>query len=63
MNLIENWILEVLEESEISSPIKDNRKWVFVKTRENSYGNECVREHYYPIEMWEEIKRKGYYLG
>jgi len=63
MNLIENWILEVLEESEIPSPIKDNRKWVFVKTKEDSYGSECIRENIYPAEEWEEIKKKRYYLG
>ena len=65
MNLTTNYIEEVYKEISIPNPEWDdkNRDWVHAYYRTNCCGNEQDKDMIYPVERWEEIKEKGYYIG
>lgn len=65
MNLIEHYITKIFYEKPFPTPKFDeqNRKWVYVEFECNCYGRIACRRNIYPIDEWEEIKKKGYFLG
>lgn len=68
MNLVENYLEEVLEVKECDEEWTKTKewakgnKWLRVKARWNCYGRKETCVKLYTVEQWEEIKRKGYEL-
>lgn len=63
MNLLKHYIKDILEETRIKAPEWSNDKWVKVKMIINCYGNVETVENIYLVDVWENIKKKGYYMG
>lgn len=65
MNVLEHYILEVYEETPIKAPYfdKSGRSWVKVEFKCDCYGTSMIVEDYYPVDEWNEIKERGYYIG
>lgn len=65
MNLLECYIVEVFEETPIKTPDFDHtsQPWVKVKYKYNCYGVHTVTVDYFPLDRWNKIKERGYYMG
>lgn len=65
MNLLEHYILKVYEETPIKTPSFDrsDREWLKVKFKCCCYGISTIVDDYYPVDEWNEIKERGYYMG
>ena len=57
MNLLEIWIDEIISEEELENEM------VRVKATYVCWGAKDTKERIYPKNYWEQIKKKGYYLG
>ena len=65
MNLLEYHIKEIYKEISIKKPDWDNknRNWVHAYYKTECYGIIEDKDMIYPVDVWEEIKERGYYLG
>lgn len=65
MNLLKKHIVKVYKEVPLNKLDWDdkNREWVHAYYRISCYGIEKNENMIYPIDEWEEIKERGYYLG
>ena len=66
MNLVEVYLEEVHKVTPSHEEWCDefpNLKFVKVEATWGSYGRSFKREDIYNSEIWEEIKKVGYYLG
>ncbi len=71
MNLLECYIIKVLEERPLNQDELNEFKkffgeeandFVFVKWEYDCYGSHEIIEEYYPKEKWDSIVKKGYEL-
>ena len=65
MSLDKHYILEVYKEIPYEPDVELSRgkKWVHAYYRIECNGNIRDGDMVYPIDKWEEIKERGYYLG
>lgn len=57
LNLLEIWIDEIISEEELENEM------IRVKATYVCWGAKETKERIYPKNYWEQIKKKGYYLG
>ena len=65
MNLVEVYIIKIFYEKPYPTPKFDEQKrdQILVKYEYNCYGQVGYKKSIYPVDEWEEIKKKGYYWG
>ena len=65
MNLLECYIKNIIFEKTYPTPEWDeeNQQWVEVQFEYNCYGSLCFMHNIYPIQEWEAMKKKGYFMG
>ena len=61
MNLIEIYITKIINESRVQT--EKFGELVHVTYEYDAYGQKGVKCNYFMLDEWEEIKKKGYYLG
>lgn len=66
MNLLEHYIREIYKEEPYEPEFLDRLNlfgFVKVKYKYDCYGVEHIVENIFEKDEWEEIKKRGYYLG
>ena len=63
MNILEHYLVETIKVEEYPKEDWMKEDWVEVEAVFDCYGNKRMYKRPYPKSEWEEIVKKGYFMG